>query len=103
MVGITENGGKVLCMMNYLILILMVAFHTAANAAAVNDGPLNVYHSLSDNPTGETPTYSWQRTPTPMGNAASRGYAPIGGASTIGTVGAGSTRIIIPEPDVPVE
>jgi hypothetical protein len=38
-----------------------------------------------------------------MGNAASRGYAPIGGASTIGTVGAGSTRIIIPEPDVPVE
>ncbi len=32
MVGRTENGGKVLCMMNYLILILMVVFHTAANA-----------------------------------------------------------------------
>jgi hypothetical protein len=58
--------------MKYLMMLSMVVFPTVANAQ-------NVYHSLSDNPTGETPTYSWEKTPTPIGDAASRGYTSAGG------------------------
>lgn len=84
-------------MMKYLILILTVAFPTVANA-----GSENIYHSLSDNPKGETPIYSWERIPTPMGDAASRGYTSTGGY--VGFAGGGGNSGTAPSNnDVPDE